>query len=200
MDDSFISNQGSQPGPYDGGTTRDRIAGLERFVPLERTVQEPECPMAAGAQRAGNRLIKMFRPNYEMKLMKHTRASNIIDAAVAKPDRPDLITGEVLDVGSVKGTAEPRVGMIVQKSGRSSGLTEGEVTATGVSLKVELDEEEFGWFADQIVTDATVNPGDSGSLVLNGENQAVGLVFAGSDQYSVFNRIDNVLKGLKVTF
>lgn len=190
----------SQPGPYDGGTNKDLIARLERFIPLERVVQEPECPVAAGAQKAGNRLIKMIRPNYEVKLLKHTRASNIIDAAVAKPGRPDLITGEILELGAVEGVAEPQVGMTVQKSGRSSGLTEGKVTAMNTSLKVQLDEEEYGWFSDQVVADCVVNPGDSGSLVLNKENQAVGLVFAGSDQYSVFNRIDNVLKQLKVTF
>jgi len=156
--------------------------------------------VAAGAQKAGNRIIKIMRPNYEIKLVKYTRASNIIDAAVAKPDTADLVTGDILELGSVEGVGEPQLGMTVQKSGRSSGLTEGEVTAMGVSLKVELDEEEYGWFSDQVVSDCTVNPGDSGSLVLNKENQAVGLVFAGSDQYSVFNRIDNVLKQLEVTF
>jgi hypothetical protein len=189
-----------QPGPYDGGTSRDRIARLERFIPLERIVQEPECQMAAGAQNIGNRIIKMVRPNYEMKLVKHTRASNIIDAAVAKPDSPDLVAGEVMELGAVEGVGEPQVGMLVQKSGRSSGLTEGEITAMSVSLRVELDEEEYGWFSHQIVSDCVVNPGDSGSLVLNKESKAVGLVFAGSDQYSVFNVIDNVLKQLKVTF
>jgi len=37
------------------------------------------------------------------------------------------------------------------------------------------------------------SPGDSGSLVLNGQNQAVGLLFAGSDRATVCNRIQNVL-------
>jgi len=163
-------------------------------------VQEPSCPVAAGSQKLGNKIIKLIRSNYEMRLVKHTRSSNIIDAAVAKPDSPNLIAGEVMELGAVAGTGEPEVGMIVQKSGRSSGLTEGEVTAMGVSLKVELDKEEYGWFSDQVVSDCVVNPGDSGSLMLNRENEAVGLVFAGSDQFSVFNRIDNVLKRLKVTF
>lgn len=189
-----------QPGPYDGGTLNDRIGSLLRFIPLTRTTQEPECPVAAGVQRTGNRLIKMVRPDYEMKLVRHTRASNLIDAAVAKPDQPNQIIDEIMELGKVEGVAEAQLGMPIKKSGRSSGLTEGGVTAVGVSLRVELGEEEYGWFSDQVVSDIKVNPGDSGSLVLNGEQKAVGLIFAGSDQYSVFNRINNVLEQLQVTF
>lgn len=190
----------SQPGPYDGGTEKDRIAVLERFVPLERTVKESECPVAAGVQKLINQLIKVIRPSYEMKFFKHSRASNTIDAAVAKPSRADIINNEIFELGPVTGVGELKAGMTVQKSGRSSGLTSGQITALSTSLKVEMGEGEYGWFSDQVVSDCVVNPGDSGSLVLNEEKQAVGLVFAGSDRFSVFNRIDHVLKQLRVTF
>ncbi|MCF8010136.1 MAG: S1 family peptidase [Clostridiales bacterium] len=189
-----------QPGSYDGGTEQDKLASLQRFLPLYRGVQEPECPVAAGMERTGNNLIKMLRPNYEMKILKYTRQSNVVDAAVAKPVSPDIISEEILEIGKIESTAESEAGMSIQKSGRSSGLTKGNITAIGVSLKVDLGNEEYGWFSDQVVADIKVNPGDSGSLVLNENNDAVGLVFAGSDKHSIFNRIHNVLDKLEVTF
>lgn len=148
----------------------------------------------------GNTLLKAVRPHYELKIFKHTREVNIVDAAVAKPDRPDLIADEIIDIGKIEGIDEAKLGSMVKKSGRTTGVTEGEVTALGVSLKVELEEDEYGWFSDQVVCDALVRPGDSGSLVVNEEQKAVGLVFAGSDQYSIFNRISNVLRSLNVKF
>lgn len=188
-----------QPGPYDGGTSKDRIGTLLRFVPLIRNTQEADCPVAAGVQNVGNELIKMIRPNYEIKVIKHTRGTNLVDAAVARPDRADIISDEIMEIGNIQGVAEATLGMMVQKSGRSSGLTEGKIIALGTSLKVELDSKDYGWFSDQVVCEAKVNPGDSGSLFLNDEKKAVGLLFAGSENYGIFNRLTNVLEKLKVT-
>jgi hypothetical protein len=43
-------------------------------------------------------------------------------------------------------------------------------------------------------------PGDSGSLLVAGESlQAVGLLFAGSDQVTLYNPIQSVLDCLDVT-
>ena len=43
------------------------------------------------------------------------------------------------------------------------------------------------------------NGGDSGSLLLNRANRnAVGLLFAGSSQVTIFNNIHNVMMALKV--
>lgn len=86
----------------------------------------------------------------------------------------------------------------MQKSGRTSGLSIGSVIAVGVTLEVEIVDDEKGWFMDQIVSDMTSRPGDSGSLVLDDQKRAVGLLFAGSEKYTVFNRIDQVFSRLEV--
>jgi hypothetical protein len=187
-----------QPGSYDGGTEKDRIATLIRFSPLLRTYQESECPVAVGLARIGSRLLNLFRPNYRMVLVKQNRSDNLIDAALARPDSPDLIEDEILEIGRVEGASNSSVGDKVLKSGRSSGLTSGTVTAIGVTLQVELSGKEKGWFSDQVVTDMVSRPGDSGSLVVNQKKQAVGLLFAGSEKYTVFNRIQNVLDRLNI--
>jgi len=54
------------------------------------------------------------------------------------------------------------------------------------------------FFIHQIMTTPMVEGGDSGSLLLDMDKYAVGLVFAGSDQVSLANRIENVLSALNV--
>lgn len=189
-----------QPGPHDGGGPRDRIGSLLRFVPVKRSEQEVECPVAAAVSRTGNVLLHAFRPNYDLRLIRRTQENNLIDAAVARPDSPGLIDDNILDIGPVNGVGELQPSDQVLKSGRTSGLTEGKVLSVGVTVKVDILEDEIGWFTDQIMSDLVSRPGDSGSLVLNDKREAVGLLFAGSDKYTVFNRIQNVLEKLNLIF
>jgi len=112
----------------------------------------------------------------------------------------DAVAADILDVGAVNGIKEATLGMTVKKSGRSSGLTSSIVLATDVTLRVEMNYGEYGVFADQLLAGPMSMPGDSGSLVLTEDNYAVGLLFAGSEQATMFTRIDRVLDALDVTF
>jgi len=54
-------------------------------------------------------------------------------------------------------------------------------------------------FEDQLVAGAMSQGGDSGSLCVAGDSlQAVGLLYAGSDQTTIFNPIKAVLDCLEV--
>ncbi|MEW6424454.1 MAG: hypothetical protein AB1523_06865 [Bacillota bacterium] len=189
-----------QPGPHDGGGPRDRIASLLRFIPVKRTVRDVECPVAMAAARLSNAVLHAIRPHYDFKLVKRTQEANLVDCAVARPDSPNLIDGDILEVGAVEGVAEVRPGDQVLKSGRTSAVTEGKVLALGVTVKVDITDGEVGWFSNQVVGDLVSRPGDSGSLILNNKKEAVGLLFAGSDRYTVFNRIQNVMEKLGLIF
>lgn len=189
-----------QPGPYDGGTQSDKIAELVRFVPLIRTAQPSDCPVAAGVANIGNRFIKLVRPAYEMRFYKYSSTTNIVDCAVAKPVNDKLIGEDIVELGAVSGVGVAQENMWVQKSGRTTGVTSGQVTAMGVTIKVSLSDEESGWFSDQVVADLFCQPGDSGSLIIDKENKAVGLLFAGSDSHCIFNRIQNVINLLEIEF
>lgn len=182
-----------QPGVYDGGGADDRIATLFRFVPVKKVTQETDCPVAAGVERAGNFLLKMIRPNYELHLLKRFYKYNLVDAAVALPDAADLVSEEILEIGKVEGEVETQLGQEVLKNGRTSGLTTGKVVALDVTLKVSLNTQEEGWFSDQVVTDMLSRLGDSGSLVLTPDKKAAGLLFAGSEKCTIFNQIKFVL-------
>jgi hypothetical protein len=113
----------------------------------------------------------------------------------------DDVAPEVLHIGRVKGDAEPEIDMVVRKSGRTTRLTQGRVSATDVTLRV-MYSNGFVVFTDQFLVSGThggfSGPGDSGSLIVTGDNKAVGLLFAGSPFTTVANRWSNVAKALKV--
>ena len=59
---------------------------------------------------------------------------------------------------------------------------------------------ENGIFEDQILAGAMSQGGDSGSLVLDKDNNAVGLLFAGSNTSTLMNPIQYVLDAFGVEF
>jgi hypothetical protein len=171
-----------QPGPYDGGTVeKNTIANLVKFVPIHSI-------------HYGNSNSGEFIPTDEMYRSK----SNKVDCALAKPVSPDAVSPEVMGLGKVNGTAEAGVGTKVVKSGRTSEVTKGKVTAVNATLKVNFDENEYGIFEGQMVSNMKSLPGDSGSIVVDGDNRAVGLLFAGSDTATIINPIKSVCDSLDV--
>ncbi|OPX85138.1 MAG: hypothetical protein A4E53_03604 [Pelotomaculum sp. PtaB.Bin104] len=190
----------SQPGPYDGGTMKDRIGALHRYVPLVKNIARSDCPVASAIARGSTGLIKLVKHDYEMRFYKSFATENIVDCALAKLDSKDLVDNTILEIGEINGIADIQPGMRVQKSGRTTGLTSGVVKSIGTTLQVEMREEEKIWFSDQVVTNMSSQPGDSGALVLNEDRKVVGLLFAGSDKLTIFNRITNVVDRLGIEF
>jgi len=124
--------------------------------------------------------------------------ANEVDCAVAVPLSEADVLAEILEIGKVAGVAEPELSMKVQKSGRTTGLTQGEITDLHATVRVQYPG---GWivnFKEQTLTTPMLQGGDSGSLLLDTNRMLVGLGFAGSDQTSVHNKISKVLEALKV--
>jgi len=195
---SAIGDAILQPGAHDGGTSADVIAYLERFVPIAKDNAPSPCPIAQGIEKVINGLLKVVKPDYEINFIKKSSSKNLVDAAVARPVRDEYVSGEILGLGEVKGILEPKIGMTVQKSGRTTGITSSQIKALNVVIKVMLSPGEEATFHDQILTGPMAQPGDSGSLVVDENMRAVGLLFAGSDQATLINPIVNVLKTLQV--
>lgn len=187
-----------QPGVYDGGTSDDLIGYLERFVPIYRFSKDTECNIAALGVRAANAVIQAFRPYYQLRLERRGMV-NICDCAVARPVDPSVVTPEILEVGRVSGVGDVHPGLEVKKSGRTSGLTVGKVAAVRVTLNVSMGHSsDVVRFQEQVMMELKSAPGDSGSLILDMDNRAVGLLFAGSGDYTVCNPIHVVLDKLDV--
>lgn len=190
-----------QPGVADGGRNpEDIIARLERFYPIRFNVEPGTCDLAQGAAALANLLARLLGSKHRLYTVKsQIEVSNPVDAAVARPIADDLILDEIIDIGTVSGITPAMLLMPVRKSGRSTGFTTGEIVVLDATVDVNYGTGRTARFEDQIVTSPMSAPGDSGSLLVAGDSQqAVGLLFAGSDQATIHNPIQTVLDLLEV--
>ena len=114
-----------------------------------------------------------------------------------RPLSPDLVQSAIQQIGVPKGIREGRVGIEVQKSGRTTGYTTGRITQIDVTVQVDY-QGQMVTFVDQLMATAMSAGGDSGSAVLDMNGYVVGLLFAGSDMATLINPIRAVLDALNV--
>ncbi|HEY2294237.1 MAG TPA: hypothetical protein VGM86_26355 [Thermoanaerobaculia bacterium] len=120
------------------------------------------------------------------------------DAAIAQlTGSRHHCAGEIVSMfQQISGVADPYLGMLVLKSGRSTGFTEGFVDGLYFSSVIEYNDGTVQVFDDQIhiaprdPTKQISAPGDSGSVWVTESNGrgylAVGLHFAGDLPHSTF--------------
>jgi S1-C subfamily serine protease len=148
-----------QPGPYDGGTVPGDIVAR-----LSRYIP-----------------IKFRTPTYV--------PLNYVDAAIAEGNFHKL-NRDIYWIGIVQQVkSNPKVGDIVEKTGRTTNFTTGKIIALHATVDVNYGGGRVARFTDQIVTSNMSAPGDSGSLVCDIKEGAVGLLFAGSSQVTIVNNI-----------
>lgn len=161
-----------QPGPFDGGIDpQDRIGTLSRFVPIQF---DPPVP--------------------------RTQHRNLVDAAIAECSFQNA-TREIYFNGAPRAWVR-KVGLrtpdIVRKTGRTTNTTLLRVIVTNATLDVGYGGGRIARFVNQIVTSNLAAGGDSGSLVTDLCNNAVGLLFAGSATVTVLNHYEDVRSLLRV--
>jgi len=177
-----------QPGPFDGGTIADQIGSLFAFQPID-----------------------------------FTGGLNTIDAAIASVSPADVSIATPADDGygapasDIYGDANGDgfvddeamlLGLPVQKYGRTTGLTTGQITAIHAQLTICYEVQFIfcvkpATFTDQLVVEpgGFSGGGDSGSLIVlsDGSNSPVALLFAGNETQTIANRIDFVLDHFNVS-
>jgi hypothetical protein len=137
---------------------------------------------------------------------KGTMPPNAVDAAIAQV-RGGYVdpTGFIKDIGTLSSeTVAPSVGMAVKKSGRTTGLTNGNITAVSATIDVSYGSGKTARFMNQIVVGpgGFIAAGDSGSLMVEDvatNPSAVGLLFAGSNTTAIANPIGDVLNSFGVS-
>ena len=124
---------------------------------------------------------------------------NYVDAAIAQGEF-HVLDREIYWIGYVRGAIAPAVGLLVQKTGRTTNHTTGRITAINATVNVNYGGGQVARFVNQIVTSNMSAGGDSGSLLLDLENRAVGLLFAGSSAVTIHNDIRYVqaLLGIRI--
>ncbi len=181
QNDADLDDPILQPGAFDGGNDpTDRIGTLDSYEPILFATQQ-STPL------------------------------NVIDAAIAisSPDLLDNSTPADDGYGIPSSiTATAYIGQPVQKYGRTTGLTHGEVSEINVTVDVCYLAYWF-WclklarYAGQIgITPGGFSGGgDSGSLIVTDDEfrNPLGLLFAGGSDRTFANPIDAVLSAFGVT-
>jgi hypothetical protein len=159
-----------QPGSGDEGESDDKVGTLAGYIPID------------------------FDPE----------AENYADAAIGSIwGDADASYGEQFDEGGnywIEGWTEVSIGDTVRKSGRTTGVTTGEVVHTNASVWIEYDGQ-VARFVDQIAVAqenwSFAGAGDSGSAV-DKDGEFVGLVFAGDENFVCINKAQHIIDGLGI--
>jgi hypothetical protein len=137
---------------------------------------------------------------------KKTIPTNTVDAAIAqvRVGKVDA-TGFIIDIGTLSSdTTAPSLNMAVKKSGRTTGLTNGNITGVNATIDVSYGKGKTARFTNQLVVGSSgfIAAGDSGSLMtedVDTNPRAVGLLFAGSSTTAIANPIGDVLNAFDVS-
>lgn len=194
-----------QPGPHDNGGLDDAIGKLHDYVTIMFSDDSPlDCPIANTTALVGNAVANLLDSSKRLKVVGQKETPyqyNLVDAALAKPFNDSDVLDEIIDIGVITGTKEVQLGMSVRKRGRTTDLTDGMVLTVGTTVDVSYGYGKTARFEEQIVAGPMSAGGDSGSLVVDSDSQnAVGLLFAGSEQVTIMNSIGFVLSELNVRF
>lgn len=92
----------------------------------------------------------------------------------------------------LKGFRDASINMPVQKFGRTTGHTTGTVLGLNGRFKITFDMGVLE-FVNCIVTSAMSKGGDSGSIIMDMDMHAIGLLFAGSDRVTLANPIQPIV-------
>lgn len=195
--DAKIGDAILQPGNYDGGTMADQIATLAEFVPIDFGDIPPVCGIAKGVEAVLNAVAQALGSQHRLSTFQKSLGTNQVDCALALPTSPDLVRKDILNVGAPKGVHQAALGTAVQKSGRTTGHTTGQIIQIDVTVQVSYGTR-IATFTDQLMAGAMSAGGDSGSVVLDGEGYVVGLLFAGSETTTIINPIQAVIDALNV--
>ena len=138
-------------------------------------------------------LVNVLAPSFDP-----ADADTNIDAAVFAPNDTSALSAQIADVGSAPTGINGSVahGDKVHKVGATSGLTEGTVQGIELLTKVPYGDD-VATFTDHIIVSNFASPGDSGALVLDEQNRAVGIHIGSADGMSVCTPIRRVLIALQ---
>ena len=177
-----------QPGPYDGGTAADQIATLYAFKAID---------FSGGAN------------SFDAAIARSS--ADALGFATPTDDGYGAPATQLFDDNNADGAFDninDLLGVPVQKYGRTTKLTHGQIT--GINGTVTVCYEvlyifcvKSATYTNQLIVDAAgfSGGGDSGSLIVtdDGQFKPVGLLFAGSSTQTIVNRIDLVLSYFGVT-
>lgn len=122
---------------------------------------------------------------------------NYVDAALALIPNKSFISNNIYALGKPRNPIFPTLDLSVRKAGRTTDISYGYIKLLGATLTMHIGSSR-AIFKDQIVTTLMSSAGDSGALLMNLENNSVGLIIGGSPSGTVASPINAVLNALNV--
>ena len=123
---------------------------------------------------------------------------NLVDAAVARLTFSRNVTASIIGLVIPRAVDQAFIGSLVIKVGRTTQVTIGRVLAVNATVFVGPYDCGTAVFRHQIITTSMAAGGDSGSLLMDSNLSAVGLLFAGSSRITIHNHIADVETALGV--
>jgi hypothetical protein len=142
---------------------------------------------------ASNRPIGALVNFSELKFDGDIKEPNYIDAAIARLWGPQQHKPVIPLIGAVKGYVAKKdigIGENARKFGRTTGYTEGRIFSIYLDIWIRYDRTgQSAFFQNQFLIEPSlpkfakfVAKGDSGSLVVDSQQYAIGLIFAGMSE------------------
>ncbi|HEY3191980.1 MAG TPA: hypothetical protein VGJ61_04285 [Solirubrobacterales bacterium] len=184
--------------------SNNHVYALENSAQLGSQVMQPglyDTGCAYSSDNVIGTLAKFVRIDFS------DSANNVVDGAIASTTTANLGNSTPSNgYGTPSSTTRAAaIGLAVQKYGRTSSLTQGQVTDVNAILKIGYSSGTAR-FVNQVVVQSKkpfIKAGDSGSLLVSNDSSRnpVGLLFAGdsSGKYAIANPIGAVLSQLGVT-
>ncbi|KEI05440.1 hypothetical protein [Clostridium botulinum] len=175
--------------------SNNHVIALNGKYPIETPIIQPSGKFHGKAPEDTIAELSKYIP---MKPSKRSEIfENFVDCAIGKVTRRSQISTKLAFVGRIKGVVFPKIGKKVQIVGAFSERRYGQINALGVSTNIQFDGKKY-LFKNQIFTTKMAQPGDSGSILLDDNINAVGMLMSGSKSLDVFNSITTVLSSLNV--
>jgi hypothetical protein len=176
-----------QPAKLDGGS--EIIGRTEKFSKINYPPKKPRGALKNIYKVIENLLYTVFALFTRKKISR--AIENKTDIALIKLKNQET-TNEILGLGNFKEISNPKIGMSVTTSGRSSGVQKAKIIGLEGRSIIQFPEGRL-LFVDQIVIAGSVaKAGDSGSIVLDSSNKVVGAIFAGNPLYSLVNKAEEI--------
>ena len=148
-------------------------------------------------QPAGDRRINRIATN-----LKNVN-DNLVDGATGRLNGERPFLNSIVDIGVIRGAGTVGYNDAVRKRGRTTLYTEGYVDGMAgtfyINTRAGLKEYRDIISVRSNSQDPFSSHGDSGSVVVNSQNQIIGLLFAGTPSVTLVCPINNVLSALNLS-
>jgi len=132
--------------------------------------------------------------------------SNVIDAAISKPDPAQDVEKGIRSLGAIHGRRDSTpLQTAVHKYGKTTKATDGRVFLKDLSVIIGFENKKIARFEGQLGITSTQDGvfavgGDSGSIIVDDGNNVVGLLFATAQPHGLTfaNPISEVLNYFRV--